>query len=155
MCWLYFSINSSTPTGDCSLHFPNCFPVKSRLSSPFLITKQNHSFLSKTSFHHYEMYSVKCYPLSKTFYYICAQIILYTRVYTCTSCTYTALSKLHPPLHTFFTMEGHKDLNKKLSAKCKHTVDLKKMLQIVEDGFNSQEIIQLLTMTLFHPKMNQ
>ena len=40
----------------------------------------------------------------------------------------------------FFTMEGHKDLNKKLSAKCKQTVDLKKMLQIVEGGFNTQEI---------------
>ena len=40
----------------------------------------------------------------------------------------------------FFYMEGHKDLNKKLSAKCKQTVDLKKMLQIVEDGFNTQEI---------------
>ena len=37
-------------------------------------------------------------------------------------------------------MEGHKDLNKKLSAKCKQTVDLKKMLQIVEGGFNTQEI---------------
>ena len=37
-------------------------------------------------------------------------------------------------------MEGHKDLNKKLSAKCKQAVDLKKMLQIVEGGFNTQEI---------------
>ena len=37
-------------------------------------------------------------------------------------------------------MEGHKDLNKKLSGKCKQTVDLKKMLQIVEGGFNTQEI---------------
>ena len=40
----------------------------------------------------------------------------------------------------FFTMEGHKDLNKNLLAKCKQTVDLKKMLQIVEGGFNTQEI---------------
>ena len=37
-------------------------------------------------------------------------------------------------------MEGNKDLNKKLSSKCKQTVDLKKMLQIVEGGFNTQEI---------------
>ena len=37
-------------------------------------------------------------------------------------------------------MEGHKDLNKKLSAKCKQTVELKKMLQIDEGGFNTQEI---------------
>ena len=37
-------------------------------------------------------------------------------------------------------MEGHKDLNKKLSRKSKQTVDLKKMLQIVEGGFNTQEI---------------
>ena len=37
-------------------------------------------------------------------------------------------------------MEGHKDLDKKLPAKCKQTVDLKKMLQIVEGGFNTQEI---------------
>ena len=37
-------------------------------------------------------------------------------------------------------MEGHKDLNKKLSAKYKQAVDLKKMLQIVEGGFNTQEI---------------
>ena len=33
-------------------------------------------------------------------------------------------------------MEGHKDLNKKLSGKSKQTVDLKKMLEIVEGGFN-------------------
>ena len=37
-------------------------------------------------------------------------------------------------------MEGHKDLNKKLSGKSKQTVDLKKMLEIVEGGFNTQEI---------------
>ena len=37
-------------------------------------------------------------------------------------------------------MEGHKDLDKKLPAKCKQTVDLKKMLQIVEGGFNTLEI---------------
>ena len=37
-------------------------------------------------------------------------------------------------------MEGHKDLNKKLSGKSKQTVDLKKMLEIVEGGFNAQEI---------------
>ena len=37
-------------------------------------------------------------------------------------------------------MEGHKELDKKLPAKCKQMVDLKKMLQIVEGGFNTQEI---------------
>ena len=37
-------------------------------------------------------------------------------------------------------MEGHKDLNKKLSGKSKQTVDLKKMLEIVEGGFNTQDI---------------
>ena len=37
-------------------------------------------------------------------------------------------------------MEGQKDLNKKPLTKCKQTVDLKKMLQIVEGGFNTQEI---------------
>ena len=37
-------------------------------------------------------------------------------------------------------MEGHKYLDKKLPAKCKQAVDLKKMLQIVEGGFNTQEI---------------
>ena len=37
-------------------------------------------------------------------------------------------------------MEGHKDLNKKLSGKSKQIVDLKKMLEIVEGGFNTQEI---------------
>ena len=37
-------------------------------------------------------------------------------------------------------MEGHKDLNKKLSEKSKQTVDLKKMLGIVEGGFNTQDI---------------
>ena len=37
-------------------------------------------------------------------------------------------------------MEDHKDLNKKLSGKSKQTVDLKKMLEIVEGGFNTQEI---------------
>ena len=37
-------------------------------------------------------------------------------------------------------MEGHKDLNKKLSGKSKQTVNLKKMLEIVEGGFNTQEI---------------
>ena len=37
-------------------------------------------------------------------------------------------------------MEGHKHLDKKLPAKCKQAVDLKKMLQIVEGGFNTQEI---------------
>ena len=37
-------------------------------------------------------------------------------------------------------MEGHNDLNKKLSGKSKQTVDLKKMLEIVEGGFNTQEI---------------
>ena len=36
-------------------------------------------------------------------------------------------------------MEGHKHLDKKLPAKCKQAVDLK-MLQIVEGGFNTQEI---------------
>ena len=53
-------------------------------------------------------------------------------------------------------MEGHKDLNKKLSGKSKQTVDLKKMLEIVEGGFNTQDINSALTMTLFHHrKMNQ
>ena len=37
-------------------------------------------------------------------------------------------------------MEGHKDLNKKLTGTSKQTVDLKKMLEIVEGGFNTQEI---------------
>ena len=37
-------------------------------------------------------------------------------------------------------MEGHKHLDKKLPAKCKQVVDLKKMLQIVEGQFNTQEI---------------
>ena len=37
-------------------------------------------------------------------------------------------------------MEGHKDLNKKLSGKSKQTVDLKKMLEIVGGGFNIQDI---------------
>ena len=37
-------------------------------------------------------------------------------------------------------MEGHKDLNKKLSGKSKQTVDLKKMLEIVEGGFNTRDI---------------
>ena len=37
-------------------------------------------------------------------------------------------------------MAGHKDLNKKLSTKCIQTVDLKKVLQIIEGGFNTQEI---------------
>ena len=37
-------------------------------------------------------------------------------------------------------MEGHKHLDKKLPAKFKQAVDLKKMLQIVEGGFNTQEI---------------
>ena len=37
-------------------------------------------------------------------------------------------------------MEGHKDLNKKLSGKSKQTVDLQKMLEIVKGGFNIQDI---------------
>ena len=37
-------------------------------------------------------------------------------------------------------MEGPKDINKKLSGKSKQSVDLKKMLEIVEGGFNTQEI---------------
>ena len=111
--------------------------------SLFLITKKNHSFLSKILFHHYEKYSVKCYPLSKTFFlYLCTTRRFHKCTHTCTgsSNTYSALSELHVRLSTFFTMEGHKDLNKKLSAKCKQMVDLKKMLQIVEGGFNTQEI---------------
>ena len=77
----------------------------------------------------------------KDFYYICVQIVLYTTDHTFTLSRYAALSKLHPRLSTFFTMEGTKDLNEKISANCKHTVDLAKMLQIVEGGFNTQEII--------------
>ena len=105
MCRPYFLLNSSTPTGDCGLHFPKCFPGKSRLSSLFLITKKNHSFLSKTSFHHYEKYSVKCYPLSKTFIlYLCATSRFDKCTHTCTgsSNTYSALSELHVRLSTFF-----------------------------------------------------
>ena len=88
---------------------------------------------------------MKCILSSATlfqqhFYYFCAQIVLSTSVHTCSSNTYTVLSELHLQLSTFFTMEGHKYLNKKLSAKCKQTVDLKKMLQMVEGGFNTQEI---------------
>ena len=37
-------------------------------------------------------------------------------------------------------MECNKELNKKVSGKCKQTVDLKKVLEIVEGGFNTQEI---------------
>ena len=42
--------------------------------------------------------------------------------------------------YILFNMECHKDLIKKPLTKCKQTVDLKKMLQIVEGGFNTQEI---------------
>ena len=37
-------------------------------------------------------------------------------------------------------MECNKELNKKVPGKCKQTVDLKKVLEIVEGGFNTQEI---------------
>ena len=37
-------------------------------------------------------------------------------------------------------MDGHKDVTKKQMTKSKQTVNLKKVLQIVEGGFNTQEI---------------
>ena len=52
-------------------------------------------------------------------------------------------------------MEGHKDLNKKLSAKCKQTVGLKKMLQKVEGVFNTQEINSAFDYDIVSSKMNQ
>ena len=58
----------------------------------------------------------------------------------CTACTFTPFSKLYPGIHACFNMEHNKELNKKVSGKCKQTVDLKKLLEIVEGGFNTQEI---------------
>ena len=58
---------------------------------------------------------------------------------TCTACTFT-FTKLYPGICACFNMERNKALNKKVSGKCKQTVDLKKVLEIVEGGFNTQEI---------------
>ena len=43
---------------------------KPRLSSLSCTPKENLSFHSKTALNHYEMYSVMCYPLLLTFYFI-------------------------------------------------------------------------------------
>ena len=58
----------------------------------------------------------------------------------CMACTFTPFFKLYPGIHAFFNMECNKELNKKVPGKCKQTVDLKKVLEIVEGGFNTQEI---------------
>ena len=45
---------------------------KPRLSSLSCRPEENLSFQSKNALNHYEMYSVKCYPLLLTFYFISA-----------------------------------------------------------------------------------